>query len=402
MPIPRLDLLIYAHDGRGLGHASRSVAVGMAFRRLFPEATALFVSGAGLTSELIGSAPLDWIKLPSYATRVIGGQSTGQSGPSNYSDSDLGNLRSETLAHLVRLLRPHCILADHMPQGKHKELRPALEASLDLDTRWVLGVRAMVGAVPGVWSDLAQSLFRRHYRAVLWYGDSRVLGSDQLRQLAAQFDTEPVETGYVSRLAELQSFQPVAHNPNHAHAGTISIPWMGEHTAGMIEQLAGALERIGGGYGRWHLYIGLNRMAGQATPAIRRIGGLAWCSLHPPGGGYAESLLNSKTALIYGGYNSLSDVLYARLPAVVVLRGMVDAEQQAHVARLIQMKMADLTMVEENQVTAAGLAEAFQRLLAGGASNVNAPNLCGAETAARVLHGFIHAQNPPPFAAEPH
>jgi predicted glycosyltransferase len=390
MPIPRLDLLIYAHDGRGLGHASRSVAVGMAFRRLFPEATALFVSGAGLTSELIGLAPLDWIKLPSYATRVIQGQSTGQSGPSNYSDADLGRLRSEILAHLVRLLRPRCVLADHMPQGKHRELRPALEASLDLDTRWVLGVRAMVGAVPGVWSDLAQSLFRRHYQAILWYGDARVLGSDQLRQLADQFGCSPLETGYVSRLSELQYVQPAVRNPEKSHAGTISIPWMGEHTTGLLEQLAGALERVGGQHGQWHLYLGLSRETGEVIPAIRRFRKLSCCRLHPPDGGYAETLLNSKTALIYGGYNSLSDVLYARLPAVVVLRGMVDAEQQAHVTRLIQMKMADLTMVAENQATTVGLADAFQRLLTGGGSISNPPSLTGAETAARFLHGCIH------------
>jgi predicted glycosyltransferase len=389
MPIPRLDLLIYAHDGRGLGHVSRSVAVAMASLRLFPQSKVLLVTGAGLTSELIGPAPVDWIKLPSYATRVIAGQSEGQSGPSNYLDSDLGHLRSETLAHLVRLLRPRLILADHMPQGKHKELRKALKASLDLNTRWVLGVRAMVGAVPGVWSELAQSVFQRHYRAILWYGDSKVLGTDQLRQLAAQFGTKPIETGYVSRLAELQHFQPKARHPEKSHAGTISIPWMGEHTASMLEQLAGALSRIGGEHGQWQIFIGLNRKNGESTPAIRRILSLSWCRLHPPGASYAKSLLNSKIALIYGGYNSISDVLYARLPAIIVLRAMADEEQKSHVTRLIQMKMANLTMVEENQATTAALTETFLELLSKAGCPSKAPNLTGAETAARYLNDCL-------------
>ena len=51
----RLDVLIYAHDGRGLGHASRSIGVGMALRRLYPELKVLFVSGCSLSQELIGS-----------------------------------------------------------------------------------------------------------------------------------------------------------------------------------------------------------------------------------------------------------------------------------------------------------------------------------------------------------
>jgi predicted glycosyltransferase len=55
----RLDVLIYAHDGRGLGHASRSIGVGMALRRLYPDLKVLFVSGCSLSQELIGAAPLD-------------------------------------------------------------------------------------------------------------------------------------------------------------------------------------------------------------------------------------------------------------------------------------------------------------------------------------------------------
>jgi predicted glycosyltransferase len=54
----RLDVLIYSHDGRGLGHVSRGVTLGMTFRRLFPQLKVLFVSGSKQTSTLIGSCPL--------------------------------------------------------------------------------------------------------------------------------------------------------------------------------------------------------------------------------------------------------------------------------------------------------------------------------------------------------
>ena len=68
---PRLDLLIYAHDGRGLGHASRGVAVGAAVRRLFPELKVLLLSGCRQTGALIGPIPLDWIKLPAYEKVIV-------------------------------------------------------------------------------------------------------------------------------------------------------------------------------------------------------------------------------------------------------------------------------------------------------------------------------------------
>ncbi|MGB3210935.1 MAG: hypothetical protein WBB19_09555, partial [Desulforhopalus sp.] len=122
----RLDVLIYAHDGRGLGHASRSIGVGMALRRLFPELKVLFVSGCNLSQELIGRAPLDWLKLPSYETRVVRGKSMGIPGKSMFTDQQLGQFRSKELAHLVAMYRPRLVLVDHTPQGKHKELVQAV------------------------------------------------------------------------------------------------------------------------------------------------------------------------------------------------------------------------------------------------------------------------------------
>ena len=74
---PRLDLLIYAHDGRGFGHASRGVAVGAAVRRLYPELKVLFAFGCRQTAALVGPVPLDWIKLPAYEKGYCPGNAAG-------------------------------------------------------------------------------------------------------------------------------------------------------------------------------------------------------------------------------------------------------------------------------------------------------------------------------------
>ena len=142
----RLDILIYAHDGRGLGHVSRSLGIGMALRRLYPELKILFISGSAFTGELLGKAPLDWLKLPSYKTEVIGGKSCGIRGDSMFSDTELGGLRGNVLAQTVSLYKPRLVLVDHTPQGKHRELLPTLE-SAPMDCRWVMGVRGIMGAV---------------------------------------------------------------------------------------------------------------------------------------------------------------------------------------------------------------------------------------------------------------
>lgn len=348
----RLDVLIYAHDGRGLGHASRSIGIGMALRRLAPELKVLFVSGCSLTQELIGKAPLDWLKLPSYATRIEQGKSIGIVGKSLFGDKQLAEFRATELAHLVSLYRPRVVLVDHLPQGKHKELIPALSISRGSDIRWILGVRGVVGAVPQAGSALAAQLFAEHYHGLLWYGDSRVLGTSHCAQLERQYQLVPVECGYVVRLAEFALGNEVAPPAGPPLAGTISIPWLGENTLGFLRVLASALKKIPASFGLWQLFIDTTSSLAVGREITRMFEPLDNCRIDPPGSTYVAALRHSKTAVIYGGYNSLMDVIHTGIPALVVLREMQDAEQQIHLRQLQRVAGKGLVTVLETQVTA--------------------------------------------------
>jgi predicted glycosyltransferase len=228
---------------------------------------------------------------------------------------------------MVALYRPRAVLVDHMPQGKHRELRPALETARDFETRWVLGLRGVVGGVEQVWSDLAMQLFRAHYQGLLWYGDSKVLGSAHVNGLRARFGIAPVETGYVSRLKELTHQDPVKH--------------------------------------------------------------LDFCRIEPAGSRYVRALLDSKVSIIYGGYNSLTDVLCAGKPSLVILRDMKDNEQTAHAAALGQHLGDGMAFLEEKGVDAQVLGEALGRLISGKTGMAGSIKLTGAEKAARVLADLI-------------
>ncbi len=385
----RLDVLIYAHDGRGLGHAGRSIGIGMALRRLYPDLKVLFVSGCSLAQELIGAAPLDWLKLPSYETRVIEGKSIGIHGKSMFSDGELGQFRARELAQLVSLYRPRLVLVDHTPQGKHRELVAALSAGSGGDTRWILGVRGVVGAVLQARSGLARELFRAHYHGLLWYGDALVLGASHCEQLRLHYDTEPVECGYVLRLAELARWEGRVPGPEEPVAGAISIPWLGENSLDFLVLLAGVLQKIPESYGRWWLFVNID----PSTAAGQRLGALFAsmhnCRLEPPGRTYAAVLLQARTALIYGGYNSLMDVLHAGIPAVVVLRDMQDEEQQLHLHKLQEVAGEALATVSETGVTAEGLERLLLANLQRGALPSVVLNTDGAACAAKYLHGLL-------------
>jgi predicted glycosyltransferase len=319
---------------------------------------------------------------------VVEGKSIGIHGKSMFSDAQLGQLRALELAHLVSLYRPRLVLVDHTPQGKHKELVPALSADGG-DTRWILGVRGVVGAVRQARSELARELFREHYHALLWYGDTLVLGASHCEQLRRQYDTEPVECGYVLRLAELARREEPLPRADAPVAGTISIPWLGERSLEFLVLLAGVLQKMPKSYGCWWLFVTIDTSSAAGQRVAKLFAEMHNCRVEPPGRNYASALLQAKTAVIYGGYNSLMDVVHARIPAVVVLRDMQDEEQQIHLRKLQEVAREALATVSETEVTA----EELERLLLANLQRGRLPvvdlKTDGAARAAEYLHGLL-------------
>lgn len=373
----RLDILIYAHDGRGLGHASRSIGIGMALRRLYPALKVLFISGSPFTAELIDCVPLDWLKLPAYATKIVNGRSLGVAGASNFSDSDLAKLRSRTIAQVVELYRPRIVLCDHSPVGKHKELVEA--QSLGNETEWIVGIRGVVGGVAQVFSSAAVDGFQRYFSHILWYGDSKTLGRSSLDELESCFSSTAHECGYVARLAELRSYQDQTDPPDRDICCTVSIPWQSEETAAVLRNLSRALTSIGPQHGRWKLFVG----RGDSDPA-RLFDHLPHVDVELPGRAYGQALLRSKTAMIYGGCNSLTDTLSLNIPATVLLRAMADEEQQLHLEALVRKTGDLLHALPEQEATAEALEQGLRSRLTS-ASTSHHVALDGAEKAAHFL-----------------
>ena len=391
MTTSRLDILLYSHDGRGIGHASRSIAIGMALRRLHPELKVLFISGTPHTQELRGNAPLDWMKLPGYETVVQGGKSRGIHGKSNFSDKQLGELRATMLQQVRSLYRPRLVVADHSPLGKHKELLPALAGSSQTDTRWVLGVRGVIGNVRQVQAPLATEVYHRYYHGLLWYGDSQVLGNQHCQQLAETFDTEPFEAGYVSRMAELDVYNP-SPGPASIYAGTLAIPWFGESSERLIRVVGDVLAQIDNKYGLWKIYVPKEYIDAKTSACKEKLNKLPSCEVKSFGPSYHQDLARSRAAIIFGGYNSITDVLHAKVPTVVLERGMQDDEQQQHLCQLSRFTQNFLVSVAENDLQADELHSLLMRQLQRGFDQHSCSfqiNLNGATNAANYLAGLL-------------
>jgi len=375
---PRLDLLIYAHDGRGLGHASRGVAVGAAVRRLYPKLKVLFLSGCRQTAALIGPVPLDWIKLPAYEKVMVKGTPQARVGDTNLKNSYLVKSRTRLIQSIMAEYRPRCVLVDHEAPGKRAELVPSIESTPD--TSWILGLRGIIGRVEDVWSQAALAIFKKHYRALFWYGDESVLGGESLHAIEIRYGVQPFITGYVSRLKEVLSWTQPAAPADRPNAGTIAVSWNSPAATSVLTSLQQALVRMGDQYGPWRIFTNSDKALFKDLP---------FCRVEDLNPNYLYALLNSKTALIYGGYNSITDILSAKVPSLVLLRDVSDREQEDHLAKLAASGQTALRVISETDISAEKLQASLEKLLHTSWPQKSRLNLDGAENAARKIVEYL-------------
>ena len=124
------------------------------------------------------------------------------SGSTNLKNSYLVKSRTRLIQAIMAEYRPRCVLVDHEAPGKRDELLPSLESTPRTRT-WLLGLRGIIGRVEDVWSQEALRIFKKHYRALFWYGDESVLGRETLRAIENRYGVQPFITGYISRLKEM-------------------------------------------------------------------------------------------------------------------------------------------------------------------------------------------------------
>ena len=90
---------------------------------------------------------------------------------------------------------------------------------------------------------------------------------------------------------------------------------------------------------------------------------IPYCSVENVSDRYLAALANSRAALIYGGYNSLTDIMAAKVPSVVVVRGMDDREQEEHVRKISQLKPDLIYVLKESEANWKTLAKGLEQQL---------------------------------------
>jgi predicted glycosyltransferase len=168
--------VFYSHDGIGLGHLRRNLAIAAALTDAAPKASVLLATGCDDLGAH-GLAPnVDVLVLPGLR-KVGNGRYSARRLP--MSGKEVRALRAAQLETAIRSFRPDVMLVDKHPVGVRGELRPALDVLLESGGRVVLGLRDILDDAASVakeWSAAGViEEIERHVDRVLVYGDPRVL-----------------------------------------------------------------------------------------------------------------------------------------------------------------------------------------------------------------------------------
>jgi predicted glycosyltransferase len=190
--------VFYSHDGMGLGHLRRNLAIAAALTEAAPDASVLLATGCDDLGAH-GLAPnVDVLVLPGLR-KVSNGRYSARRLP--MSGRELRALRAAQMETATRSFRPDVMLVDKHPVGVRGELRPALDVLLQTGGRAVVGLRDILddpATVADEWSAAGViKEMERYADRVLVYGDPRVLDLGEEYGLPSSLAARLRYCGYV-------------------------------------------------------------------------------------------------------------------------------------------------------------------------------------------------------------
>jgi predicted glycosyltransferase len=320
MSTPRF--IFYSHDGCGLGHLRRNLAIAAAVTEEDPEASVLLLTGCiELGAE--GLAPnVELVALP--ALRKLG---NGHYGARRMpiSGTELRALRAGLISAAVESFRPDVLLIDKHPMGVRGELREALEQLPEWGGRAVLGLRDILddpATVREEWSrDGVIEFTEAHCDRLLIYGNPNVFDFVHEYGLPASLALRARHCGYVVHPDAARPLAPAS--PPTRPPRVLATAGGGEDGRRLLESFAGAARSA-----RWEAAM----VAGpQASPAdqraLRRTAAAAGVEFHSSITDLPNRLPHVDALVSMGGYNTLSEALSLGTPTLCVPRAHPRTEQ---------------------------------------------------------------------------
>lgn len=381
--------LFYTNECVGLGHLRRTVSLAQAVCELDPAATSLIITGAPVAPEQRLPSRVDTVKLPQL----------GRDGDGVHRPDRLGielervrSLRARLALAAAEEFQPDVAIVDKTPRGLGDELVPALEMLHHSSCRIVLGLRDVEDGPLGVrrsWDNGVREAVARYYDTVLVYGPP--WSRDALAVLG--WDDLPVPVHHVGYVGRPAASEPVGDLP-----GEYLLVTAGGGADG-YRLLAAAIEALALRPLRLPMLVVTGPLMPEAdVERLRaRAKGLD-VRVEEFRADMDAVIAGARAVVSMAGYNTVSELLRARRPALLVPRDRPSEEQLVRARLVADAGLASILAPDE--LDAETLRHALDDLLAAPQPEVDESHHHGASRAGAVLTELaLHPRPVEPLAA---
>ena len=372
------EVMIYVQHLLGIGHLRRAAAIAQATAEA--GLSTVLVSG-GPTVPGLDSGDARLIQLPplsaqdeSFAVLV---DRNGRPVDEAYKTA-----RCAALLDLFDALRPRILMTEMFPFGRRQmrfELLPLIERaraarprpSILCSLRDVLTTHKKPGK-----TDWMLETFARLYDFALIHGDPDILPLERSLPRATEIAGRLRYTGYVLE-------PPPAAHPSRDPSGEVIVSTGGGAVAGPLIAAAMAARALGPlADVPWRVLVGsaLPEAAFRDFVACAPHG----VTVERARPDFRALLTRARLSISQGGYNTVMDVLAAKVPAVVVPFSTLGETEQALRARVFAAKGL-LRVVTEDPPSAEAVARGVQEALNAPSRGLEGLRVDGAAETARIL-----------------
>ena len=332
-------ILMYSHDSYGLGHLRRTLSLAEAFVEHDPGLGVLILTGSTVSSAFRMPQGIDIVKLPS-AVKVSNGVYKPGRLPIKF--EHLRKLRSGLILNAAESFSPDAFIVDKVPLGMKREVSRTLEYFHDErpSALTILGLRDVLDDPDRIrrhWRDnhITEAI-ERYYDLILVYGPREVYDPLPEYGLSITILRRSYYVGYVGRGSTLGDTSDMPFRPGYV------------------------LVTSGGGADGFHLIRNYLESLREPVPSFESIvvtgplmdeeskrtverlsRGLRARVLEFRAD--MERLIHGAGAVVaMGGYNTTTELLAARKPALIVPRVEPRVEQLIRARRLASLGLVEM------------------------------------------------------------
>ena len=354
-----MRFLFYSHDGLGLGHTRRNLAIAAALTELAPEASVLLATGADYVIRLGLPGHVDILKLPGlrkvanneYSSRHL-----------RIPVPEIRSLRAELLLTAIKSYSPSVVLVDKHPFGASGEFKTGLETLRRIGGRAVLGLRDILDEPQCVLEEWRphkiQQRIEDFYEEVLIYGQRSVFDPISAYEFPEKLAQRTRFCGYVAnkeRPEDLGDFKlPFPPRDDRVRPVVLATAGGGEDGFALLETFIRAA--VGA---PWQGVVVTGPMMPDAKfNPLKRLAAASDVKIQNfvP---HLSGLLWSVDAVVcMGGYNTLVETASRGVPTVCVPRVAPRSEQMLRASAFARLGF--LRLIHPDQLSAATLRQELE------------------------------------------